>query len=61
MVVQTGALAALFVDQRSCDLASTRLCEGSIVPELAAVPVWRPVADVLLRDVGTKIKDGPTS
>ena len=61
MLVQTGTLAALFVDQRSRDFTSTRLGEGSIVPELAAIPAFVTVTDVILRDVGTKIEDRPTS
>lgn len=61
MVVQTSALTALGVNQRSRNLASARLSEGSIVPELAAVHVWRTVADVLLRNVGTEIEDRPAS
>ena len=61
MVVQTSTLTALVIDQRSCNLASTRLGEGSVVPELAAVPVFLTVTDVLLRDVGTEVEDRPTS
>jgi len=61
MVAQTGTHAALAVDQGSCNSANTRLSDGSIVPEIAAVPVWRAVTNVLLCDVGTEVEDGPAS
>lgn len=61
MVIQASTLTAVGIDERPRDLAITRFSEGSIVPELAAVPVWGAVSDVLLCNVGTEVEDRPAS
>ena len=64
MVVQAGThrrAALRIVEQRSRDVALRRFSDGSVVPEIATVPVLCTVTNILLRDVGTEVENGPAS